>query len=390
MNDPNTPTLTPVANQGQTPPLAGGLDEDDPSPPPLAGGLDEGCCSPNGSGGLNDTGVTPGTYGDATHVGQFTVNAQGRVTQAANVSIAAGGSAPVYIVAPSQPSAGTFATIAAAIAAAVADGASATRPASIYCESGRYTEVFNLPGGIDLVGFGAELFNCQITRTGAGSRASITGFRVNGSNVAAGTMINCASGGNSFTYLQCLKFIITFASGVAVPVVDVTGVGHQCFMQACVGLVNTSDIAFKASANGAFLVIQGCWLANGVGTVARSGAAGGNATVQIVQSYLAGSAGNTVDMFAGSGSSLFVSQSYFENESGGTGVDIADCTAEITLSTFLIFDFGTNIAINGSAGANLIWGGLEFDTAIGGTNKVATTTIGAGAVHIVVDTITAV
>ena len=33
------------------------------------------------------TGVTIGTYGDATHVGQFTVDAQGQITSAVNVPI---------------------------------------------------------------------------------------------------------------------------------------------------------------------------------------------------------------------------------------------------------------------------------------------------------------
>lgn len=40
---------------------------------------------------LANTAVSPATYGDATHVGQFTVDAQGRLTGAANVSITGGG-----------------------------------------------------------------------------------------------------------------------------------------------------------------------------------------------------------------------------------------------------------------------------------------------------------
>lgn len=40
---------------------------------------------------LASTGVTPGTYGDATHVGQFTVDAKGRLTFAQNVAISATG-----------------------------------------------------------------------------------------------------------------------------------------------------------------------------------------------------------------------------------------------------------------------------------------------------------
>lgn len=36
---------------------------------------------------LKDTAVTPGTYGSATQVGQFTVDQQGRITAATNVTI---------------------------------------------------------------------------------------------------------------------------------------------------------------------------------------------------------------------------------------------------------------------------------------------------------------
>jgi hypothetical protein len=36
---------------------------------------------------LKNTTVTPGTYGDATHVGQFTVDAQGRLTSASSIAI---------------------------------------------------------------------------------------------------------------------------------------------------------------------------------------------------------------------------------------------------------------------------------------------------------------
>jgi hypothetical protein len=40
---------------------------------------------------LADTAVTPGTYGDASHVGQFTVDQKGRITAASNIAISGGG-----------------------------------------------------------------------------------------------------------------------------------------------------------------------------------------------------------------------------------------------------------------------------------------------------------
>lgn len=46
-------------------------------------------------GGLSPSGVTPGTYGDATHVGQFTVDVNGIVTAATDVVISAPGTGTV-------------------------------------------------------------------------------------------------------------------------------------------------------------------------------------------------------------------------------------------------------------------------------------------------------
>lgn len=53
---------------------------------------------------IADTAVTPGTYGDATHVGQFTVDAKGRVTFAQDVAITGSGSGSwIPLVTGSEP-----------------------------------------------------------------------------------------------------------------------------------------------------------------------------------------------------------------------------------------------------------------------------------------------
>lgn len=56
---------------------------------------DTGGWVPLGSSGLPDSGVTAGTYGDSTHVGQFTVDVHGVVTAASNVAVSGGGGGTV-------------------------------------------------------------------------------------------------------------------------------------------------------------------------------------------------------------------------------------------------------------------------------------------------------
>lgn len=69
------------------------LNEDGAPPGGNAGGVLNGTY-PNP--GLAPTGVTAGTYGDATHVAQVTVNAGGQVTNATNVAITGFGPTGVF------------------------------------------------------------------------------------------------------------------------------------------------------------------------------------------------------------------------------------------------------------------------------------------------------
>jgi hypothetical protein len=54
-------------------------------------GLSGGPITTTGTIAMANTAVTPGSYGDASNVGQFTVDAQGRITAAANVAISGAG-----------------------------------------------------------------------------------------------------------------------------------------------------------------------------------------------------------------------------------------------------------------------------------------------------------
>ena len=68
------------------------------------------------NGDLPTSGVTAGTYGDGTHVGQFTVNAQGIITAASSIATGGGGSGSWVLI---------FGSVLAADAASIDTGASA-------------------------------------------------------------------------------------------------------------------------------------------------------------------------------------------------------------------------------------------------------------------------
>lgn len=147
-----------------------------------------------------------------------------------------------YVVRPVGTGFGNFTTIAAAITAAVADGANRQNPRVIYLMGGAYTENFTLPDGIHLVGVapgrvangggglqGAVLLNCLITCPGGpfpGPMRSISGVTMIRNDFASASSINLVGG---YLALQdCAGEVFSFD-----PLPMITGTSGFLFLRGC-------------------------------------------------------------------------------------------------------------------------------------------------------------
>ncbi len=93
---------------------------------------------------LANTAVTPATYGDATHVGQFTVDAKGRITSASNVLITDTGITQLTGDATAGPGSGSqVLTLANSGVSANTYGSATTVPVFTVDVKGRVTAVTN-------------------------------------------------------------------------------------------------------------------------------------------------------------------------------------------------------------------------------------------------------
>ena len=119
-----------------------------------------------GATGLPNTAVTPGSYGDATHVGAFTVDAQGRLTAAANVALSAAGVASLD-------------TITGAVTLVAGSGVTITDNSP---SAGEITIAASASGSGSEIGYDQITSNVNVTGTTEGT---------------ATTLITCAS--HSFT-----------------------------------------------------------------------------------------------------------------------------------------------------------------------------------------------
>lgn len=293
-----------------------------------------------------------------------------------------------YVVQPSAPNAGTFATISAAIAAAVVDGASSSNPKVVLIEGGTYTESFTLPDGVFLQaagGLGAvagqgsvTLIDSEIT-VAANAENGINGIAMTTSN--GNPIINGSAAANTFLILENCD-IEQIGGG--------TGIVFNGTLLQVIDSVVQGLWAIDVPAGQ--MIVERCTLL-GIGSGGIN--IGSGVTFAAIAFSEVDSVGGPCVAIAGSVSTTsvnilqcFIGQ--FDPSSNGIDIAAAAGTAVVTVAyvLFTVLDGGTNRAIDGNPGVSLYWGGVTFLP--GTTNRVATTTIGGTAIEMVIDNITAV
>jgi hypothetical protein len=188
---------------------------------------------------ITNTAVTPATYGNAGTVAQFTVNAQGQLTNAANVSINA-----------SSISVGTLANDRTT--AASANGASTI---VLRDSTGSFTA-----NTITATTSNATTFNGTTGAFGSVSGNGVALTAINASNIASGTIANARTTGNTANSANTL--VLRDASGnFGANTITATFSGNGATLSA----INASNISSgtidnarttAASANGASTIVQ--------------------------------------------------------------------------------------------------------------------------------------
>lgn len=290
-----------------------------------------------------------------------------------------------YVVQPSALHAGVFATVSDAIDAARADGASTANPKVILIEGGNYTEDFTIYDGIFLqaaggrggsAGEGSVIFNeSSVTVDGSAIACGISGC-VFLTAATANTIIqtgvpsstdlrieNCdieqTGGGTAVSFggnsLQVVNSLIEGAIGIDL------SLGQLVVQLSAIVSLGTCGINIQTGTT--FVTIAFTEVDSIGGTcIAKTG----SAVVTVVDSIIG------------------------QFSTSSNGISIVGTQGSMTVANVLfnVAVGASNRAISGQSGSVLNWGGLTF---LPSTNKkVATTTMGASAVHMVVDSITAV
>jgi len=280
---------------------------------------------------ITNTGVSAGSYGSASSVGTFTVNAQGQLTSAGSTSIS---------IAPSQ--------INAAIPNSSLANSSVTFNGVSVSLGGSGSITAQTPNALTIgTGLSGGSFNgssaVTIANTGVLSfSAGTTGFTPTTATTGAVTLggtLNVANGGTGATSLTGYVYgngTGAFTASTTIPTSALTGNFVSTFSGGTTGLTPSSATAGAITLSGTLAVANG-----GTGVTSSSGAnsvvlrdSNGNITTNcLFEGYTSQAAGTLITLTAGS------VQNWAITGSGGQTIKLPDAT---TLPSGATFTFNNN------------------------------------------------
>ena len=280
---------------------------------------------------ITNTGVSAGSYGSASSVGTFTVNAQGQLTSAGSTSIS---------IAPSQ--------INAAIPNSSLANSSVTFNGVSVSLGGSGSITAQTPNALTIgTGLSGGSFNgsaaVTIANTGVLSfSAGTTGFTPSTATTGAvtlGGILNVANGGtgaNTLTGYVYGNGTGAFTASTTIPTSALTGNFVSTFSGGTTGLTPSSATAGAITLSGTLAVANG-----GTGVTSSSGAnsvvlrdSNGNITTNcLFEGYTSQAAGTLITLTAGS------VQNWAITGSGGQTIKLPDAT---TLPSGATFTFNNN------------------------------------------------
>lgn len=301
-----------------------------------------------------------------------------------------------YVVQQGAPHAGVFTTIAAAIAAAVTDGASGTNPKGVIVQPGVFSGLnVVLPAGVSLFAAGGRgsvvLVDSTINFVGASfnEQSAITGFRFASLLGAATPFIDTTGSTGGTLFLDNCELRSTNATASLVKAV--AGTQIICRDSSVIGAIGSPALPPAILSTEANIFLFGSGVTGAPAISATSTQGNG---ILIRSSTVTGFGDTAVIVNGSPGFGLHVTCYHSEIvqlDGTGSGIDMLSADTDLTISfcNFQVVDGGANNTISRVANAILWWGGLTFQPAAGGyTNRLQTTP--AGATNMVVDAITAV